>query len=686
MDNNFLQHIIEAFETPFTNSVLIFALVLAIILLSPIILKPLKLPGIIGFILSGVIIGPYGLNWLEQNSAVDLFSTIGLLYIMFIAGLELDLGEFKKSRHKSLVFGALTFILPFAVGYPVSHFVLGYDVLGSVLISSMFATHTLVSYPIVNNYGISKNEAVAITIGGTILTDTAVLIILTVLVGASEGNLTGQFWATLGISFAIFALIMFGVIPRMARWFFEKIEGEKTSHYIFVLSVVFFAAFLAELAGLEPIIGAFVAGLALNKLIPQSSALMNRIDFIGSAIFIPFFLISVGMIVDVSILLEGPTALIIAGTLSLAAMFGKYFAAWITQLVFRYTKFQRNLIFGLSTAHAAATLAVIKVGYDKQIVDDAALNGTIVLILATCIVASLVTEATSKQIVLAGQQDKGHSQKVKENDEVIVIPIANLKNMEPLLDFANLIRSKISPHPLHLLTVVPDDAQAQRNLQSARDMLDKTARYASGSETPVELISSIDFNIANGISQASERIDADCILLGWPSAVNFIDKLVGEKTESILNRTDNNLMMSRMDVPQISQKSVVVFVPPMAEAEFGFNFWMSKVLNYAKEMSLPIKYVCNERTEKVIDNVLQEINTSLTYTFSTYNDWDSIFGLVDHSEEDALLVFVSARSGCVSYRNSLDGLARKIGRYFKSQNLVLVFPSRIPSTELIEPM
>ena len=243
---NITDHLIEAFDIPLSNPVVVFALILFIILLSPILLRRIKIPGIIGLILSGVLIGPHGLHLLERNSAVDLFSTIGLLYIMFIAGLELDMNEFRKTRHKSITFGVFTFLVPILIGFPICYYILGYDILGSTLISSMFATHTLVAYPVVNSYGISKNEAVAITIGGTILTDTAVLIILAVLIGASQGQLDQQFWITMGISLSIFLLIMFGIIPRLAKWFFQKVEGEKTAHYIFVLFVVFFAAFMAE--------------------------------------------------------------------------------------------------------------------------------------------------------------------------------------------------------------------------------------------------------------------------------------------------------------------------------------------------------------------------------------------------------------------------------------------------------
>src|SRR5690554_6222307 len=373
-----INQLVEQFQLPLQNPVLIFSLILAIILLAPILLQRIRIPGIIGLIVSGIIIGPAGLNILEKSLFVDVFSTIGLLYIMFIAGLELDLNEFKATRNKSILFGFLTFTIPLGVGFPVCHYLLGYDFNASFLTASMFATHTLVTYPIVSKLGVSKNQAVAVTVGGTILTDTAVLIILAVIMGAHDGGLTREFWIRLVISLTIFSAIMFLVIPRIAKWFFRKLESEKHSHYIFVLSIVFFAAFLAEIAGVEPIIGAFVAGLALNKLIPHSSALMNRIEFIGNSLFIPFFLISVGMLVDVSVILSGPWAIIIAITLTTVAIAGKWIAAYLTQLSFKYSKSQRNLIFGLSSASAAATLAVILVGYKAGILDEHILNGTII--------------------------------------------------------------------------------------------------------------------------------------------------------------------------------------------------------------------------------------------------------------------------------------------------------------------
>ena len=323
--NDFFSDITHEFTLPFTNPVLIFAVLLAIVLLAPILLKRFNVPSIIGLIVAGVIIGPFGLNLIDNNHpGVSMFSTIGLLYIMFIVGLELDLNEFVANKNKSLVFGLFTFILPLSIGFPVCHYLLGYDINASFLTASMFATHTLVTYPIVSRMGVAKNQAVAITVGGTILTDTAVLIILALILSSSDGGLNLIFLLKLLVSLIVFSAIVFLLIPRITKWFFQKAEGEKYLHYIFVLFVVFFCGFLAELGGIEPIIGAFAAGLALNRLIPHSSALMNRIEFFGNSLFIPIFLISVGMLVNISVVFNGLTTVLIALALTVTAIFGKW--------------------------------------------------------------------------------------------------------------------------------------------------------------------------------------------------------------------------------------------------------------------------------------------------------------------------------------------------------------------------
>jgi Kef-type K+ transport system membrane component KefB len=405
MSNNFPGHFLQQFHTPFANPVLVFTLILFIILLSPLLMRKMKLPDVVGFILAGICFGPHGLNLLTKSSAIELFSTIGLLYIMFIAGIELDLNMFKKMKHKSFVFGFLTFSVPIVIGFPVCYYLLGYQLLSSILTSSMFATHTLVAYPIISKYGIAKNEAVAVTVGGTILTDTAVLIILAVIIGAKNGGLTAGFWLQLIISLVIFISIVFLLIPRIAKWFLSRPGIGDNSRYVFILLCLFLSGFFAQLAGVEPIIGAFIAGLALNPLIPAESALSKNIEFTGKSLFIPFFLVSVGMVVDLRVLFKGQQALIVAFSLTLTALAGKWIAALFTKKIFNYSGIQRKLIFGLSSSHAAATLAIILIGYKDKIIDANILNGTIILILVTCMVASFVTADASKQLVASSENE-----------------------------------------------------------------------------------------------------------------------------------------------------------------------------------------------------------------------------------------------------------------------------------------
>lgn len=674
---DFFENLAHEFELPLQNPVLIFSLVLFIILLSPIVLKRLNIPGIIGLIISGVLIGPHGLHILENSSAIDLFSTIGLLYIMFIAGLELDLKEFKTNRNKSLTFGLFTFCVPILLGYPVCRYLLGYDFNASLLTASMFATHTLVAYPIVGKFGVSKDQAVAITVGGTILTDTAVLIILAVILGNADGSLNQEFWIKLGLSLIIFSAIMFLIVPRIARRFFQELEGEKHSHYIFVLSMVFFAAFLAELAGVESIIGAFVAGLALNKLIPHSSALMNRIEFIGNSLFIPFFLISVGMLVDVSVILSGPWAIIIAITLTTVAIAGKWIAAYLTQLSFKYSKSQRNLIFGLSSASAAATLAVILVGYKAGILDEHILNGTIILILFTCIIASFVTEKAAK---LLSQENEDDSSVVPTGNgkpnEHILLPMPKLTDLENLLELASFIKNPKSTNPISLLSVVANNNEAEINMIKSRSKLENFVQQASSIQSSVKIITTIDHNVSSGIARVSRETMANLIILGWPDRMGFMDKLVSGHTGNIINSMDKTILMCRFEKPLVLHRKIVIAVPPGAEYEYGFGLWFTKMAGLAQDLSVGIVFYCNVATHKAMEKLYTISKLTASISVEKFNDWDNFLTLSRYVEEDDLFILVSARRGGRSYKGILDNAPARMEKQFPRNSIMVIYPQQ----------
>ncbi len=670
--SEFLERLVHEFETPFTNSVLVFAVILFIILLAPIVLKRLRLPGIIGLIISGIVIGPHGFFLIEKNSAVDLFSTIGLLYIMFIAGLELDLGEFRKNRHKSLVFGFFTFIIPISLGIPVCYYLLGYPLATSLLTASMFATHTLIAYPIVSRLGISKNEAVAVTVGGTILTDTAVLIILAIISGAQKGGLTTDLWVRLGVSIIIFMLIVAFIIPRIAAWFFKRLADEKNAHFIFVLSVVFFCAFIAELSGLEPIIGAFAAGLTLNRLIPQTSSLMNRIEFVGNSLFIPFFLISVGMLIDIKVLSNGTQALIVAGALTTIALVGKWAASFATGYIFSFSTAQRNLIFGLSSAHAAATLAVILVGYNIGLVDDNILNGTIVLILITCLVASFVTEDAGKKVVLLGESDEPEEVTVKT--QRILVPVSNPVTMEKLIDFAITIKEPKNRIPIIGLTVVEDGDRAQNKLVQARKMLDKVIVHAAAADQKVEITATIDQNVSNGIKRVIKEMFITDIVLGWSPKNKISDLIFGKTFDGLISQTTQNIFLTRFTLPLNVHKNLLLICPQFAEREEGFSLWVSRTMRLAGQLSLGITLYSTEDTHMAIENFMTQnkVRVSLRFVF-TRSLRDLLKGMLNVTANE-MLVLVLSRKGNVSHSPYFHELPEKMIKAFSENSVVFIYP------------
>ena len=679
---SFLSEIEHVFALPFSNPVLIFAILLSIVLIVPIMLKRINVPSIIGLIIAGVIIGPHGLSWIDNtHGGVAMFSTIGLLYIMFIVGLELDLSEFVQHKNRSLAFGFFTFAIPLVVGYPVCHYLLGYDANASFLTASMFSTHTLVAYPIVSRMGVVRNQAVAITVGGTILTDTAVLIILAMVLSNTNGGLDAGFFIKLLLSLSLFSLIIFLIVPRIAKWFFKRATPEKYSTFIFVLLVVFAAGFLVELGGIEPIIGAFAAGLALNRLIPHSSALMNRIEFFGNALFIPIFLISVGMVVDISVVMDGPRTLVVALTLTLVALLGKWLAAWVTQKTFHYSTTQRDLIFGLSSSHAAATLAIILVGYKADLIDEYILNGTIILILLTCIVASVTTQKAARKIAISEENEPLAPSSMGEfAQEKILVPIANPTNIGQHVELALLLKDKKSVNPVSLLGVVPNNQEAEKNIVSFRKQLQGLVSKATAAEVNIDIITTIDHNPADGIVRTARETMSDIVILGWPGKAGLWDKLLGEKVDLIIRSMDKNLFVCHVEQNLILSKRIVVISPPLAEKEDGFGLWVNKVVKLSSELSIPVLHLGHPDTQAIISGQKRSGN----FTFHSFVDWANPLSCGDMIKKDDLIILVSAHIGYISHTPILEGLPTRLESRFPHHSRIVVYPKQHLADQLLE--
>jgi Kef-type K+ transport system membrane component KefB len=654
---------------PLTNPVLIFSVVLLIILFAPLIFRRFKIPGIIGLIIAGVIIGPHSLHVIEKSSFTDIFATIGKLYIMFLAGVEIDMQEYKRNQKNSFLFGFMTFIIPLGLGMLVCLEFFGFSFWPSLLISSMFSTHTLLSYPIVSSMGITRTRAVQVAIGGTIITDTAVLILLGVIVKISEGTLNARFWLFLVLSLSAFVLFTLYLIPKITRWFFRRFEGQ-SSQYVYVLAVIFICAFLAEMSGAETIIGAFLAGLALNRVIPHNSILMNRTIFIGNTLFIPFFLISAGMIVDLSVLFNGWKAIVFALVLSTVALITKYTAAMVTRFAGGYTRAEGNLLFGLSASHAAATLVVITVG--QKIfpeVDQNVYNGTIILILITCMVSSFVTERAARKIAIA---EKDVNLKIKEKPERILVPMANPENMQRLIDFALLIKNPASAEPIYPLSIVEDANDADEKLKLIRQATEGIVEQISSGDKQVEILKKVDLNIVDGIVRTAKAYSISDIIINWRggSGANF---LFGNITENLVGKSSQQIFASRILQPMNSFDKCVVLLTPNAELENAFKRSALKINTIIRQVGNETRIYGNSDTLEAFKRVIGDKKSEM-HLYAALEDFSDLSFIEQNMKQDDLHIFLCGRPQTVSFEYHVDQLPKIISKSREFSSFIVIYP------------
>ncbi len=656
---------------PLKNPVLIFSVVLFIILFAPIVLNKLRIPGIIGLILAGVAIGPNGFNLLLRDASIELFGTVGLLYIMFLAGLEIDLKDFKKNRNKSIVFGLFTFLIPMGLGTAAGYYFLSFPLPSSILLASMFASHTLLAYPIASRFGVSKTLPVNVTVGGTIITDTLALLVLAVIAGSTQGELNQAFWVQLGISVLIFGAVVLLGFPIVGRWFFKKFE-DNVSQYIFVLAMVFLGAFLAELAGIEGIIGAFLAGLALNRLIPHTSPLMNRIEFVGNALFIPFFLIGVGMLVDLRVLFKGPNALIVASTMIVVALVAKWIAAFLTQKSFGLTKLDRQMIFGLSTAQAAATLAAVLVGFKLGLLNEDVLNGTILMILVTCLVSSFAAEKAARKMAVLEQSESMVSE--EEEQDRILVPLSNPENVSHLMDLAVLFKDPGNKSPIYALSVLNEGNSGAAAIANSKKLLEQAAKLGAATDNRVEMLSRVDVNITNGIVYAAKENKITEIIIGWNPKPQVTDKLFGSIMENLLRRTEQTIIVSRAIQPHNTIKRVLVAVPQHAEFEPGFTVWLRLVRHFVKQTGAKLHFFGSPQLNERLAQVSIGKKSAFDYQFTSFTDWEDFLVLGRKVEKNDYFMVISARKGTLSYQGLLERLPMQLSKYFQDISFTIIFP------------
>ena len=667
-------------ELPLTDPVLKFLLILVIILSAPLLLNKLKIPHLLGLIIAGAIIGPNGLNLVLRDSSIILSGTAGLLYIIFLAGLEIDMGDFKKNSGRSFVFGMYTFLIPMALGIVAGLYVLHFSMETSILLASMFASHTLIAYPIISKLGITKDKSVTITVGGTMITDMLALLVLTVIVGMATGVIGEHFWTRLSISIVIFVLFVVIAFPIAGRWFFKHVQ-DSISQYIFVLVMVFLGAYLAELAGIESIIGSFLAGLSLNRLIPRSSPLMHRVEFIGNSIFIPFFLIGVGMLIDYRAFFTSFDTIKVGIVMIIVATIAKYAAAWLTQKTFRMSVDQRRIIFGLSNAQAAATLAAVMVGYNVilgqtpegepiRLLNESVLNGTILMILVTCTMASFSAQRGAHNLAATASSE---TDETGDHKERILIPLSNEDTAEELVNLSLATKSKKNTHHLYALNILDDKVSGDdQQLKKSRRLLENAALTAAATDTHLQELQRYDLNVTNAILSVILEHRITDLVLGLHKEKGIPSSFLGRITEGILDYSDVTTLIYKPAQPLSTMKRHLVVIPVQAEKEAGFPQWVARVWNVIQNTGAKAIFYGSSDTLGRLKTLLGKRGGEMEFT--EFSDWEDFLIVFRDVHKDDNLWIVMSRHNGISFNPSMNRIPGYLNKYFQQNSFILVYP------------
>lgn len=657
---------------PLTDPVLVFALLMLLFLAVPLIAERMRVPGIIGLIVAGAVVGPHGINLLARDIAIVMLGTVGLLYLVFEAGLELDIQRFVKYRQRSLTFGVLSFGLPMLLALLVFPW-LGFGFGAAALIGAIIGSHTLLAYPIVSGLGLVRNDAVTTVLGGTLVTDTLALGVLAVVAGAWGGDGGPWFWASLFGSLALYVAIVLFALPRLGRWFFRSVPANVPAEFLFLMAVLFITAYGASLAGAQPLIGAFLAGLTLNRLIPSNSPLMTRVRFVGNALFVPFFLISVGMLVDTAVL-RRPEVWLETAALTALLVVGKAVAAWLSGWWFRYGRVEVLLMFGLSVPQAAATLAVTLVGLEIGLLDTTTVNAVVLLILITGLIGPVLVERQGR--ALARREEDADDESVPER---ILVPLANPSTADDLLALAMLLRSRQSDEPLYPMTVVPGGLDAaDSDVAQAERMLGHAVLFAAGAEVPVRPLTHVDRNVATGIVRGIVENRITTVVVGW-DGMRSRYSIFGRVLDQLLARTRQLVLVTRIRGSIATTRRVVAVAPPGTFLGAGGAHAARTLKCLAHELDADLLVWSVESPAHEPRSVLDAVKPPIETEIREIADWnDAVDRLRSDLRKDDLVIVMSRRERTAGWSQVLGRLPGTLATLLDNSFLVLYPPEPEP--------
>lgn len=668
---------------PITDPTWIFFVVLVIILAAPLVFNRLKIPHLVGMILAGVLIGEHGIGLLARDSSFELFGNVGLYYIMFLASLEMDMEGLKKNKKRGILFGILTFLIPFAIGYLVGIRVLHFSVPTSLLLSCILASHTLVAYPIVGRYGLHRNDCVTIAVCGTMIALLLSLIVLAVISASVSGGITSRFWLLLLAKTTIYAGIIFFLYPRLTRWFFKHC-GDNITQFVFVMALMILSAAMSDFIGLQGLLGAFLAGLVLNRYIPHVSPLLNRIEFVGNALFIPYFLIGVGMLIDLGSLFQSTTGWIVMGVMVLTAIGSKWIAAWMAQLLMRFRSFERELLFGLSSAHAAGALAMVMVGTQLMVapgtplMSEEILNGVVLMILVTCIISSIATDHSARHIAV---EEAARPKPEDDAPEKLMVALNNPDNVEELINTAIMMRNPKATNELTAIQVSIDNAHTGQQKEMGRTNLKKAADIAASADVPLVTQNRVGNNVAGSILHAFKEADATELILGLHHKRSFADSFLGGTTTDIINGTHRQVVIMKYLMPINVAHRIIVAIPEKAELETGFYRWLERICRMGEQLGCRVDFHGHPATQHDLETYIHSAHPNVRFMFVPLADWNDLLIVTENLSFDHLFVLVSARRGSLSWQPSFDNLPAQLMKYFSNNSLMIIYPEQYDSAQ-----
>ena len=663
---------------PITDPTWIFLVVLVIIWFAPLLSSRIRLPHIVGMILAGVLVGEHGLNILSRDSSFELFGKVGLYYIMFLASLEMDMEGLKKNRKRGFIFGLITFLIPLSLGDAAGHWLLHLRWEASLLFSCIIASHTLIAYPIVGRYGLSRHDCVTIAIAGTMIALLLALFTLAGISASAEGDVSVGFWFIFILKCAAYGFFIFFFYPRFTRYFFKR-YSDNVTQFTFVLVLLVLSAALSELAGLEGLFGAFLAGLVLNRYIPRVSPLMNRIEFVGNALFIPYFLISVGMLVNMKSLFGHSEAFFVVLVMVVTATVTKWLGAWITQLVLHMKAAERRMLFGLSNAHAAGALAMIMVGTQLEVapgtylIGDDIINGVVLVILVSCIISSLMTDRAAREIALAETSTAANT---ANTNEKVMVALYNPESVEALIDTAIMMRNPKLQKEMIALQVCLDNDRVEQQLKLGRQNLDRAAMVAAAADSQLSTYNRVGVNVVGSIIHSMKEFEASELLIGLHHKRRMGDSYLGTIGSELLARTNRQIIIVNYLMPVNVVHRIIVAVPEKAELEAGFYRWVERLSRMGEQLGCRIDFHAHSATLPLLKSYIEMHHPSTRTSYAALDEWSDLLIVTQYLSYDHLFVLVSARHGSISWQPAFDNLPAQLVRYFSNNSLMIIYPEQ----------